>query len=455
MSAISVTYTFINGTTADASQVNQNFSDIINGTSDGTKDLAINAITASGSATLNGNVTLGVSSSKTLTINASLSSSIPIGTNNSYDIGSSTLGLASVYLGSAGGLTTRLIGGATGSSWSMTLPTTTGTNSFSLVTNGSGVTTWGNVLGPNSKVNYGLAASVSASALTIALKDAAGNDPSAASPVYIPFRSATAATGTTTTRAVTSALSVVISSGSTLGHVSGQLSPIFVYAIDNAGTVELAASAESFYDEATRQTTTAEGGGGAADSANILYSTTSRSNVGIRLLGRLKSSQATAGTWASAISEISTTLAFSAGQRCTLTLKGGGGHGSINNKIRIFSSPTNAVGTGLFYATSATLGDIITILEAGVYSFCYTDTYSAGSAIIGISRNSTDGTTSIASIAGANVFGITNTIGATQRGFISLTFPLDVGDTIRAHTDGQPDATIGANIEMQICKISD
>jgi hypothetical protein len=45
--------------------------------------------------------------------------------------------------------------------------------------------------------NIGLAASVAASALTIALKDAAGNDPSAASPVLVGMRSATLTTGTT------------------------------------------------------------------------------------------------------------------------------------------------------------------------------------------------------------------------------------------------------------------
>lgn len=44
MAAISVTYTFSNSTVADADQVNQNFTDVINGTSDGTKDLTVNDI---------------------------------------------------------------------------------------------------------------------------------------------------------------------------------------------------------------------------------------------------------------------------------------------------------------------------------------------------------------------------------------------------------------------------
>lgn len=108
MANISVTYSFSNSTTADASQVNQNFTDIINGTSDGTKDFSINALTCAGTATLNGNVTLGNSSADDLTFTGSLASSVPIKTNNSYDIGSATLGLAGVYLGAPSSRSTRI-----------------------------------------------------------------------------------------------------------------------------------------------------------------------------------------------------------------------------------------------------------------------------------------------------------------------------------------------------------
>lgn len=54
----SVTYTFSNGTSADATQVNTNFTDLINGLSDTTKDISINAITSAGTATLSGAVVL-------------------------------------------------------------------------------------------------------------------------------------------------------------------------------------------------------------------------------------------------------------------------------------------------------------------------------------------------------------------------------------------------------------
>lgn len=144
MPAPSVTYTFSNSTTADATQVNQNFTDLINGLSDGTKDLSVSAITAAGNVSLQGNVTLGNSSSDDLTITGSLASSVPIKTTFSYDIGSATIGLKSLYLGSndSAARSVRLIAPAVASSYTYTLPTSGGTSGFVLKTDGSGTTSW-------------------------------------------------------------------------------------------------------------------------------------------------------------------------------------------------------------------------------------------------------------------------------------------------------------------------
>lgn len=73
MASPAVTYTFVNGNVADASQVNQNFTDIINSLTDGTKSLNIDAITASGTATFNGNSTIGDTSGDSSTVNATMS----------------------------------------------------------------------------------------------------------------------------------------------------------------------------------------------------------------------------------------------------------------------------------------------------------------------------------------------------------------------------------------------
>ncbi len=239
MANISVTNTFSNSTTADATQVNQNFSDIINGTSDGTKDFSISALTVGGTLTANGNVNIGNASSDDLTVTASLASSLAIKTTATYNVGSSTLGLLSVYLGNST-FTTRLLSGAS-ASWSMTLPATAGTARYRLETDGSGVTSWNPVRrSSQDSQNISISASVATNALTVTLKSGDGTSLSATNPADIVFRSSTAATGTATVRSVTSDLSLVISSGSTLGTKNTTAHNLYVYAIDNAGTVELA-----------------------------------------------------------------------------------------------------------------------------------------------------------------------------------------------------------------------
>ncbi len=147
--------------------------------------------------------------------------------------------------------------------------------------------------------NLGFATSVSGNALTIAVKTNAGTDASVTDKARVAFRSATLTSGVYNLREISAALSMVVSSGSTLGQVSAQPSYIWVYLLDNAGTPELAVS-HSRYREDELISTTAEGGAGAADSATVIYSTTARSNVPIRLIGYILNTQTTAGTWASA-----------------------------------------------------------------------------------------------------------------------------------------------------------
>lgn len=143
---------------------------------------------------------------------------------------------------------------------------------------------------------FPITASVASSALTVTLQ-----------PCCIAFRSSTAGSGTVTYLSVPSNISVVISSGSTLGTVGAVAARLAVIAINNAGTVELAIanlSGGTNLDETGVINTTAEGAAGAADSATVVYSTSSRTGVAYRLVGFLNITQATAGTWATAPSTI-------------------------------------------------------------------------------------------------------------------------------------------------------
>jgi hypothetical protein len=130
--------------------------------------------------------------------------------------------------------------------------------------------------------NLSFVASVATNALTITIKDAAGNTPSSAT-TAVSFRSSTLTSGAFVTRTITSALSMTVSSGSTLGHANGISKNIWLYLIDNAGTVEVAVSSTQF-DDTFLYSTVAEGGAGAADSESVLYSTTARTSVAIRLI---------------------------------------------------------------------------------------------------------------------------------------------------------------------------
>jgi hypothetical protein len=134
--------------------------------------------------------------------------------------------------------------------------------------------------------------------LLIALKNKAGNDPTSTDPVKIAFRNSSNAGGDYSVLTRTAALSMTVSSGSTLGHASGVESDIWIYAINNAGTMELACST-TLVDTEKVISTSAEGGAGAADSNRTVYSTTARTNVAAKVIGRVKISQATAGTWVS------------------------------------------------------------------------------------------------------------------------------------------------------------
>lgn len=154
-----------------------------------------------------------------------------------------------------------------------------------------------NPLSPYELQNIGLSSSSAANALTITLTTAAAGTPSASDPINIGFRSLAVDIGTVTRRTVTSSLTITVSSGSTLGHLSGVDQYIYVYAADDAGTVRLAVSSLLF-DDSYSQTIIAEGGAGAADSADVLYwGTTSGGSKPIRLLGRITINNTVAGTW--------------------------------------------------------------------------------------------------------------------------------------------------------------
>ena len=142
--------------------------------------------------------------------------------------------------------------------------------------------------GIDSPVSIG--ASVAANAMTLTLTKCG-----------LRFRSATLTSGTPSYVTTASDLSLTIPSGATLGTTNAVASRLVLLALNNAGTMELGVvnlAGGVNLDETGLISTTAISA--AASSASVVYSNTARTNVAYRVIGSIDSTQATAGTWASA-----------------------------------------------------------------------------------------------------------------------------------------------------------
>lgn len=159
--------------------------------------------------------------------------------------------------------------------------------------------------------NLTISTSRSGNAETIALKTAAGADPTPADPIRIAFRNATAGTGDFTVLEITAATSITISSGSTLGATSAVPFRIWLTGFNDGGTfrpgVIKCALTDGVYglQDNVLESSTAEGGTGTADSAGVIYTGTAVTAKPMRVLVYLEYTLTTAGTWDAAPSLVS------------------------------------------------------------------------------------------------------------------------------------------------------
>lgn len=170
-----------------------------------------------------------------------------------------------------------------------------------VVTNGTG--TWfalgETFFGFNAPLNLQINATVAASALTIALKDRSGNDPTVTSPICF----SVSAGGNNVTRVVATPLSITVPNGASLGTVNGQAGRIWIGLFDNSGTPVLGvfnalnSTGPSLlcWDESTLQTTTNISGGSTA--AQTWYTNGALAAKAFRVIGYLEATEPTAGAW--------------------------------------------------------------------------------------------------------------------------------------------------------------
>ncbi|WP_445486914.1 hypothetical protein [Rhodopseudomonas sp. RCAM05734] len=159
-------------------------------------------------------------------------------------------------------------------------------------------------------INGTLVESRSAGAATFAVKTLAGADPSSADPVLAVFNTGA---GAYAVRTISAALSLTISSGSSMGVVANSTAfRLWLLLIDNAGTAELAAvnctdaSGTMALHDGMTVSTTAEGGAGGADSIKTIYSAAARASKYPCLVGHADydGGLASVGAWSVAPSRI-------------------------------------------------------------------------------------------------------------------------------------------------------
>jgi hypothetical protein len=112
------------------------------------------------------------------------------------------------------------------------------------------------------------------------------------------------------------------------------------------------------------------------------------------------------------------------------------GYGSTATKIRRFSNVRENIGADIEYVDSATNGASFTVKSAGIYNISYTEvTSSESSGDFGISKNASNLTTNVQSLALSEVLALGATSTSVNNQNVSWQGYLLAGDIIRPHSD--------------------
>ena len=158
--------------------------------------------------------------------------------------------------------------------------------------------------------NFQLNASVGSNQLTISVVANSGSAATAANPINVAFRDTTIANGDPVLEQITGAISFTIASSSTMGCQNGIMCRLWVFLINNAGTVDICAynansAGTSIVALAESILQTSASGTTGGSSAQTLYCAESAvAAKAVRYVGYIDISEATAGTWASGPTKI-------------------------------------------------------------------------------------------------------------------------------------------------------
>ena len=141
--------------------------------------------------------------------------------------------------------------------------------------------------------------------------------------------------------------------------------------------------------------------------------------------------------------------------RSEVTVDSGNGHGATATKIRRFTNVRKNIGPAITYADDSNAGGTFTINEPGVYTISYNDLRSGAQVPIGITVNDTATTTSVGNplTYAQGLRAYADSAAANFVAAASWTGNLNVGDVVRAHTNGNADNTDSRTM-FTICKVS-
>lgn len=289
------------------------------------------------------------------------------------------------------------------------------------------------------------AASISAKIQSITATQAAGAITTNYAGGNLDFRSATLTTGTPNTLAV-APNNGVIPSGATLGVPTGNKGRIAVLEYYNAGSPVLGwintAGGQQLDEMNLVSPTTISGG---ATSASTFYSASAvAASSPYRVIGFFDAVNA-AGAWASPtfVQGVGGEVDVKS-QPSQIRLNTSNGYGSTNTRILRYVNAVLNVGNDITYADNAAGGASITINTPGLYAISAGYNNAATGGQFGLSLNTTQPTTNIASITATDILAI-STCGSANSLSLSVNFVgyFKAGDVIRPHADNASTASAG------------
>lgn len=438
MATPSVPNTFVNGTTADADDVNANFSAIINSLTDGNDALTIDTLTANGAAVFNGTVTLGNATGDDVTITGYVASDIIPKTNAAYDLGTSALCFEALYLDddATNGGTIYFDAGSTEFIRSNAAGTDLIVDGFTTVTIDAtlqpesdatspiGTTSlgWTSLYLDNGATDGG-AVFFDGSNTSFLKSDSSGADLDVGGFTGLDLKAAEIKRFSLYDEAKSADYTITDDDGVSIVHMTTSSTDRTVTlptASANAGRVITVKKVDS----GTGSVTLDGEGSETIDGATTIILHNQFESVSIQCDG---------SSW-----HITDSHLLPSGE---VKATSANGHGSTNTKIRRFTTTDIDTGTSITYADSTTLGTTFTINQKGIYTISYADKDASAAAQMGVSKNSSQLTTNIASITTADRLAFFNTPAANIVGQGAITARLAVGDVIRAHDAGVLDST--------------